>query len=137
MATKVQMVDYIYNNFSKKGKKIPKKELNQYSYEYLKSFIKNNNCEENLVAWINRPKLIKYLVDGMQGDLMYLSECEFPNEEDCKAAFENEGIKVIKIATKSNHHRCKYCNQIAESKLSDLLCWECRTTFGHMFYSEL
>lgn len=34
-------------------------------------------------------------------------------------------------------HICKYCGNIAEGTLSDLLCSDCRETFGHTMFSEL
>lgn len=34
-------------------------------------------------------------------------------------------------------HSCKYCGQIAEGTHSDLLCEDCRETFGHALFSEL
>ena len=77
------------------------------------------------------------MVDGFQDGEALSWDCEYPNEEACKKAFEDDGIKVIKIATKSNHHRCKYCGSIAKGKISDVLCDECRVRFGHTFYSEL
>lgn len=136
-ATKSQLVDYIYNNFSIKGKKLTKKMLNEMPIEKLESIVVANHCENKLEEWINRPKMIKYMVDGFQDGKALSWDCEYPNEEACKKAFEDDGIKVIKIATKSNHHRCKYCGSIAEGKNSDVLCDECRETFGHTFYSEL
>lgn len=36
------------------------------------------------------------------------------------------------------HHVCKYCyTNIVDSSDEDVLCKECRETFGHTFYSEL
>jgi len=34
-------------------------------------------------------------------------------------------------------HICKYCYDIAEGTYEELLCRECRETFGHSLYSEL
>ena len=34
-------------------------------------------------------------------------------------------------------HICKYCGNIAEGTYADLLCEECRMTFGHSLFSEL
>ena len=34
-------------------------------------------------------------------------------------------------------HVCKYCGEIAEGTYADLLCKDCRETFGHTMYSEL
>lgn len=34
-------------------------------------------------------------------------------------------------------HLCKYCGEIADGNYEDLLCKDCRMTFGHALYSEL
>ena len=34
-------------------------------------------------------------------------------------------------------HICKYCGEIAEGTYDDLLCGDCRETFGHSLFSEL
>ena len=34
-------------------------------------------------------------------------------------------------------HICKYCGNIAEGTYQELLCADCRETFGHSLYSEL
>ena len=34
-------------------------------------------------------------------------------------------------------HICKYCGDIAEGTYKDLLCSDCRETFGHSLFSEL
>jgi len=34
-------------------------------------------------------------------------------------------------------HICKYCGGIAEGTFADLLCADCRETFGHSLFSEL
>lgn len=135
--TKAQMVDYISNNFTRNGKKIPKKTLNEQSIATLEAIITKNNCEKELKAWINRPKMIKFMVDGIQDGKDYSWDCEYPSEDECRKAFEDEGIKVVKIGTASNHHRCKYCGGIANGKEKDILCDDCRMMFGHTFYSEL
>ena len=36
-----------------------------------------------------------------------------------------------------NFHRCGYCGEAVFSDNEDLLCDECRSMFGHTFYSEL
>lgn len=136
-ATKTQMVDFIYNNFTAKGKKIQKKILNGYSIEDLERIIARNNCEDKLIAWINKPKMIKFMVDGVYNGEEYSYDCESVSEEKCRKYCEEQGIKVIKIATKINHHRCKYCGGIANGKNADLLCDECQECFGHSYYSEL
>ena len=34
-------------------------------------------------------------------------------------------------------HRCKYCGEITNGADENVLCEDCRITFGHAFYSEL
>ena len=34
-------------------------------------------------------------------------------------------------------HQCKYCGEFAKGIDEDVLCEDCRMTFGHAFYSEL
>ena len=36
-----------------------------------------------------------------------------------------------------HRHICKYCGWVADGTEEDLLCSECRTDFGHAFFSEL
>lgn len=135
--TKEQMVDYIYHNFKIKGGKLTKKLLNEYSYEELENIIKKNNCENKLEAWINQPKTIKFIVDGIHNGKKYSYDCEYINEEECRKEFEADGIKIEKIAKKSTHHRCKYCGCIANGTNKDVLCEDCKNIFGHKYYSEL
>lgn len=47
-----------------------------------------------------------------------------------KCKKDSENWKQIK-------HPCKYCGQETGSSDRDVLCAECRDTFGHTFYSEL
>lgn len=56
---------------------------------------------------------------------------------EAEAFIKKEGYKVQKISYARNHHICKYCGSIAESSYKDLLCTDCRWTFGHSLYSEL
>lgn len=136
-ATKAQIVDFIHHNFRRDGKKIPKKTLNSYSDAVLGEIIRKNNSEDSLKAWINRPKMIKFMVEGIQDGVNKSWNCEHPSEEACKAAFEEEKIKVTKIVTAKGNHRCRYCNGIAEGVNKDLLCESCRELFGHSYYSQL
>ena len=50
-------------------------------------------------------------------------------------AFKNE--KVLDVADANTNHICKYCGDIAKGTDEDVLCQDCRDTFGHAFYSEL
>lgn len=45
--------------------------------------------------------------------------------------------KVIDVADANANHICKYCGDIAQGTDEDVLCSDCRMTFGHAFYSEL
>lgn len=136
-ATKAQLVDYIYNNFELNGKKLTKARLNNTPYVGLMKIITNNNCEKELEEWINKPKMEKFMVDGILDGKELSWDTEAVSEEECRKVFKSEGIIVKKIASKKNNHRCKYCQGIADGKQSDLLCDNCRDTFGHTYYSEL
>ena len=46
-------------------------------------------------------------------------------------------MNILDIADANTHHICKYCGEIAKGTDEDVLCQECRMTFGHAFYSEL
>ena len=136
--TKKQLVDFIHNNFKgKDGKKIPKKSLNEHSKLALEGLISSYKCQDRLEAWVNKPKMIKFMVNGIEDGKEYSWDCEYPNEEECKKSFEDNGVEVIKIVTASNHHRCLYCGEFVEGKMRDLLCDECQEVFGHTYYSEL
>lgn len=41
------------------------------------------------------------------------------------------------IVDLTGKHLCKYCGEIANGPDEDVLCEDCRYTFGHAFYSEL
>lgn len=38
---------------------------------------------------------------------------------------------------KETYHKCPYCGNLAEGDYEDLLCEDCRMTFGHTMGSEL
>ena len=135
--TKEQLVDFIYHNFRINGKKFTKKTLNAYTTKTLEELISKNLCEKELEKWINRPKMIKFMVDGVQDGKSLSWDCESESKEKCLEEFHEEGIIVEKIVTKKGHHRCKYCNGIANGSSTDLLCNNCMDTFGHSYYSEL
>lgn len=135
--TKAQLVDYLYNNFELNGNKLTKARLNNTPYESLMKIITNNNCEKEFEEWINKPKMEKFMVDGILDGKECSWDTEAENEEECRKAFESEVIVVHRIVSKKTHHRCKYCNGIAKGKQSDLLCDKCREIFGHTMFSEL
>lgn len=49
--------------------------------------------------------------------------------------FKND--KILDVADGNTNHICKYCGGIANGPDEDVLCQECRMTFGHTFFSEL
>ena len=49
--------------------------------------------------------------------------------------FKND--KVLDVADANTHHICQYCGEIVKGNDEDVLCQDCRMTFGHAFYSEL
>lgn len=135
---KKDIVEFIYHNFQlKNGKKLTKAYLNERSQTELLAIVERNNCMEKLKNWCSRPKMIKYMVDGIKDGKDLSWDCEAENEAECRKNFEEEGITVLRIAEKSKHHRCLYCNGIALGKDKDFLCDECAELFGHTRYSEL
>lgn len=63
---------------------------------------------------------------------------EYLKEHDCKTFIQGvtDGYLQI-VVTKENYRLCKYCGNEHETKDANLLCPECRQTFGHTLYSEL
>ena len=53
-----------------------------------------------------------------------------------QACEPQHGWQTIKRLPRGSH-LCKYCGDIAEGTYADLLCPDCRETFGHSLYSEL
>ncbi len=67
-------------------------------------------------------------------------EWDFPREKFInliQQANAFKDTKVLDVADANTHHICKYCGEIAKGTDEDVLCQECRETFGHAFYSEL
>ena len=66
-------------------------------------------------------------------------EYDFPKEKfiDLMQKYTFKDQKVIDVADANTHHICKYCGNIAEGTYEEVLCEECRDTFGHAFYYEL
>ena len=48
--------------------------------------------------------------------------------------FAPSDTEIIDLTGK---HLCKYCGDVANGPDEDVLCEDCRYTFGHAFYSEL
>ena len=134
---KPDLVDFVHRNilFSKKRK--PKKDLNKCSKEQLLSFIEKANCMEYFEEWLKAPKPIIFYVDGEEDGDLKTWECSYISIEECRNAFEAEGIKVNNIIPKSNAHICKYCNGIAYGTDKEELCEDCQMLFGHRYYYEL
>lgn len=57
--------------------------------------------------------------------------------EDVKAYEESLGFKVLQIEYQRGHHLCPYCGSIAKGTDKDILCEDCRETFGHYSIEEL
>lgn len=134
MATRTQKVDFIYKNFTFKGG-MTKKQITNKSDKVIDDFI--SKYQKEFDEWLNKPKDIKFLVDGVQDGKDLSWDAQYPDEESCRKAFETEGIKVIMIAPAKGHHRCMYCGSIAKGSQKDILCGECRDVFGHYSYYEL
>ncbi len=134
MATKAQKVDFIYKNFTFKGG-MTKKKLSMYPEEALDKLI--NDHKKDFEAWINRPKMIKYLVEGEKDGQRYTWEWDAADEKDLLKQLKSDGITPGKFVTKKGNHICMYCQGIAEGTQKDILCSECRETFGHYSYNEL
>jgi hypothetical protein len=67
-------------------------------------------------------------------------EWDFPKEKFINLIqqtdrFKNE--KVLDVADANTHHICQYCGEVAEGTYEEVLCQDCRDTFGHAFYYEL
>lgn len=76
-------------------------------------------------------------------------------DDNAKAAMSNNTVKQAllnmvntkygthfalndtEIIDLTNKHLCKYCGEVANGPDEDVLCEDCRYTFGHAFYSEL
>lgn len=54
--------------------------------------------------------------------------------DSCKTEFSVGDTEIIDITGK---HLCKYCGEVVDGEYEDLLCKDCRMTFGHALYSEL
>lgn len=135
--TRSNMIDYIYNNFKYGKKKLTKKYLNEQETHTLKTIIIANKCEDKFEKWVNRPKLINYLIEGIQNGERYSYECKAENEESCKKLLEKDGIKVELIVKKNRNHKCGYCGAIVKGRDKDILCSVCREDFGHTYIWEL
>ena len=67
-------------------------------------------------------------------------EFDFPKEKFINLAQMADALKdqkVVDVADGNTNHICKYCGNVAAGTDEDVLCPDCRMTFGHAFYSEL
>lgn len=65
---------------------------------------------------------------------------DFPKERWITLIQKTNAFKdkiVLDVADANTHHICKYCGNIAEGTYEEVLCADCRDTFGHAFYYEL
>ena len=67
-------------------------------------------------------------------------EWDFPKEKFINLIQQTNDFKnhkVVDVADANAHHICQYCGEVVKGTDEDVLCQECRYTFGHAFYSEL
>lgn len=76
-------------------------------------------------------------IDIEDGEPIFCSETCIANYYDLRWVKKAGVKKTAKQRVPADTHICKYCGDIAEGTFEDLLCAECRQTFGHSLYSEL
>ncbi|MCL2555441.1 MAG: hypothetical protein FWE03_00280 [Firmicutes bacterium] len=84
--------------------------------------------------------MAKYvLTSDKQIGIVKYSYKDKTDEEVLKMMQENEPDANWTSCTKipRGKHSCRYCGSIAEGTYEDLLCEDCRSTFGHSLFSEL
>ena len=84
--------------------------------------------------------MAKFIIDNGKDLRAWFSDTSGKTEAELLAIMQKqEPDKNWKTITKlpRGKHICKYCFGIAEGTYADLLCEECRETFGHSLYSEL
>ena len=67
-------------------------------------------------------------------------EFDVPKEKIIGLIQHTEAFKdqnVVDVADANTNHICQYCGEIVKGTDEDVLCQDCRYTFGHVFYSEL
>lgn len=137
MVTRTQKIDFIYHNFTRKGKRITKKELNDYRDAEIDYIINTYSNEDEVLKWVNRPKAIKYFVEATKDGKPLTFEVKATDENNLRKLFQKENMDIEKYVVAKGHHICKYCGGIADGTTKDVLCGDCRETFGHYLYSEL
>ena len=86
---------------------------------------------------MNTNKIIAITSDDRVVEIEYQKAYNLREETWINTASAIAGTPVKAIYNGNTHHVCKYCGQVTEGTLSDLLCNECRELFGHALYSEL
>lgn len=90
--------------------------------------IRDNNWV--LTATMPDRSLVQKLNNDRAMKQRFLNKMNAEND----TAFKIDDTEIIDITGK---HICPYCGDIAEGEYEDLLCADCRMTFGHALYSEL
>ena len=70
---------------------------------------------------------------AMSNDTVKQALLNFVNKK-CETNFKLSDTEIIDL---TNKHLCKYCGEVTNGPDEDVLCEDCRYTFGHAFYSEL
>ncbi len=136
-ATREQKIDFINKNIRLDNKTIPKKLLKTWPDKKIDSICAQ--FEDLFNDFIDNPpkKMTKFFIEATK-DGESFSMGDYGEDVDaCKKAREDEGYVVTKIVPAKGHHLCKYCYGIAEGSQEDILCENCRNTFGHYSYHEL
>ena len=136
-ATRTQMIDFIHQNITNKGKTITKKALKEYTDAELKSICDKFADSFKEFCETTQIKLQKFYAEGTKDGKTLLFEAKSPDIQTCISELKAQGAVISKIVPAKGHHICKYCRGIAEGSYADLLCDKCKTVFGHSLYSEL
>lgn len=136
-ATRSQKIEFINKYLKRGGKKITKKELNTLSDDTLDIICAKfpNKFEQFLNT--PTPKLQKFYAECVINGKELTYEMKATDEQACIDKLESDGAKIERVVPAKGHHICKYCGSIADGTYGDLLCDECKDTFGHSLYSEL
>ena len=134
-----QMISFIHDNLvDKNGKKPSKKELKTCSDTTLRKIC--DRFADDFAEYVKNPpvKLQNFFAECTTKDNKEVTvEQKAVDLEDCKRILKESGYTYTKLVSAKGHHLCKYCWRIAEGSYKDLLCDECKRTFGHSLYSEL
>ena len=138
-ATREQMINFIHDSLvQNNGKKISKTLLKNYSDEELRQIC--SGFADEFTNYLQNPpvKLQKFFAECTTRDNKEVTvEQKAVDMEDCKKILKESGYTFTKVVPAKGYHLCKYCYAIADGSYKDLLCNECKRTFGHSLYSEL